>query len=202
MRKADRLCFHCDVLDFEVYVSLSFLPVAACLSSSLGTRVRFSWHSVQLGLGTWGAMREWRKNRLTEHTENPVGNAFCWRHSVLATVLLLWRDGIARQLLEEKAFNWGLITVPEGRLLSSWCSRVPRMAREQLSRATSWSAGPSHPGGGKSSWSFLYINICSQTVRYSAAFPTLYGVPSDGLLFVTNLAHTCHICYRLNWTKD
>lgn len=76
-------------------------------------------------------MREWRKNRLTEHTENRVGNAFCWRHSVLATLLLLRRDGMTRQLLEEKAFNWGLITVPEGRPLSSWCSRVPCMAPEQ-----------------------------------------------------------------------
>lgn len=32
---------------------------------------------------------------------------------------------MTRQLLEEKPFNWGLITVPEGRPLSSWRSRVP-----------------------------------------------------------------------------
>lgn len=38
----------------------------------------------------------------------------------------------------------------------------------------------------------------AETVRYSAAYPTMYGVPSDGLLFVTSVAHTCHLCYRLN----
>lgn len=52
VKKADRLCFQSEVLDFEVYVSLSFLPVAVCISSSLGTRVRFSWHSAQFGLVT------------------------------------------------------------------------------------------------------------------------------------------------------